>query len=208
MASLLLGSKTLCSVAIFTLLVAVPLESRAQPKFSFGEEKWAFWINAYNACTMKIIVDHYPLQSITNIKPWKKKLCRVGRKDYSLDHIEHDILRHKLQESKIHFAINCAAKSCPIIRGEAYTALKLKAQLEDQLKVFLSDSSKNNFYWDGKVLYLSKIFDWYRKDFERERGSVLNYLSPYFTAEQREWIQKGEVTIKYMDYEWDLNAKE
>jgi len=178
------------------------------------EQQVAFWINAYNAYTLKLIVDNYPIKSIKDLSflgtliinsPWKKRFCAVGGKVYTLDEIEHDILRDKLQETSVHFAVVCASNSCPVLRNEAYSATKVKAQLKNQTEAFLSDSLKNQFKWEGKTLYLSRIFDWYRSDFDQKYGSVTKFLSEYFTGEQKEWLAKGDVKIEYLDYDWSLN---
>ncbi len=180
------------------------------------EEKIAFWINAYNAYTLKLVVDNYPIKSITDLSalgylslpfdsPWKRKFCKVGGKTYSLDEIEHDILRGKFGEEQIHFAVNCASESCPVLRSEAYTGAKLGAQLREQAEAFLRDSTRNHIKLEGNTLYLSKIFEWYRSDFESKKGSLLKYIAQFFSGEERERLEKGNITIKFLDYNWNLN---
>ncbi|RFM25379.1 MAG: DUF547 domain-containing protein [Candidatus Thermochlorobacter aerophilum] len=180
------------------------------------EEKIAFWINAYNAYTLKLVVDNYPIKSITDLSalgylslpfdsPWKRKFCKVGGKTYSLDEIEHDILRGKFGEEQIHFAVNCASESCPVLRSEAYTGAKLGAQLREQAEAFLRDSTRNHIKLEGNTLYLSKIFEWYRSDFESKKGSLLKYIAQFFSGEERERLESGNITIKFLDYNWNLN---
>lgn len=182
------------------------------------EEKIAFWINAYNAYTLKLIVDHYPLRSITDLSflghltlpidsPWKRKFCKVGGKVYSLDDIEHTILRGQFGEEKIHFAVNCASASCPVLRSEAYTGEKLAEQLREQAERFLRDGVRNQFRLEENTLYLSKVFDWYREDFEKKKSSLLEYLAPYFSGEERRRLESGSITIKFLDYNWELNEQ-
>ncbi|ACF14533.1 protein of unknown function DUF547 [Chloroherpeton thalassium ATCC 35110] len=190
------------------------LEQADLSVFQSREEKVAFWINAYNAYTLKLILDNYPIKSIKDLSflgtliinsPWKKRFCAVAGNVYTLDEIEHDILRGELQETGVHFAVVCASNSCPILRDEAYSAKKLKEQLTSQTEAFLSDTLKNQFKWEGKTLYLSKIFDWYKSDFEKQYGSVTGFLAQYFTGEQKEWLAKGDVKIEYLEYDWRLN---
>ncbi len=180
------------------------------------EEKIAFWINAYNAYTLKLVVDNYPIKSITDLSvlgylslpfdsPWKRKFCKVGGKTYSLDEIEHDILRGKFGEEQIHFAVNCASESCPVLRSEAYTGAKLGTQLREQAEAFLRDSTRNHIKLEGNTLYLSKIFEWYRSDFESKKGSLLKYIAQFLSGEERERLEKGNITIKFLDYNWNLN---
>jgi hypothetical protein len=180
------------------------------------EEKIAFWINAYNAYTLKLVVDNYPIKSIKELSalgylslpfdsPWKRKFCKVGGKSYSLDEIEHDILRGKFGEEQIHFAVNCASESCPVLRSEAYTGAKLGAQLREQAEAFLRDSTRNHIKLEGNTLYLSKIFEWYRSDFESKKGSLLKYIAQFFSGEERERLESGNITIKFLDYNWNLN---
>lgn len=174
----------------------------------------AFWVNAYNAYTLKLIIDNYPLRSIKDLSflgtgfinsPWKKKFCRVGGVLYSLDEIEHDILRGRLGETEVHFALVCASASCPVLRSEAYTAPDLRTQLKAQAESFLTDGIHNKLFWEGDTLKLSQIFQWYKKDFEREAGSVEKYLARYFTGEQKAKLESGAVKIEYLDYDWSLN---
>jgi Protein of unknown function, DUF547 len=160
-------------------------------------DKLAFWINAYNALTIDLILRNYPINSIKDIKdPWDQRLWQFGDKWYNLNDIEHQILR-KMNEPRIHFAIVCASESCPKLQNEAFTASKLEEQLTNATKEFLSDTSKNEI--DQNDLRLSKIFKWFKKDFE-QNGSLIDFLNLY-----------SEVTISqnakknYKDYNWDLN---
>ncbi|MDX2128746.1 MAG: DUF547 domain-containing protein [Chloroherpetonaceae bacterium] len=193
------------------------LEKADLTQLKTREEKIAFWINAYNAYTLKLILDNYPVKSIRDVTflgntifgfvsgPWKKEFCKVGGKVYSLDYIEHEILRKELGEEKIHFAVNCASESCPILRPEAYRGERLKEQLNDQLQIFLSDTLKNQFKFEENTLYLSPIFDWYANDFKKNGKALLDYLKPYLTQSQQKILESGTVEIKFMDYDWSLN---
>jgi hypothetical protein len=182
------------------------------------EEKIAFWINAYNAFTLKLIVDNYPVKSITEISalgkltafvgdsPWKKEFFTINGRKMSLDKIEHEILRATFKEDRIHFAVNCASSSCPILRPEAYTAEKLGEQLNEQAKQFLKDTLRNRIDIKTKTIYLSKIFDWYKDDFIKSAGTLEQYLSQFIDDETiKHMLLNKEFKIEYMDYDWSLN---
>lgn len=163
------------------------------------EEKLAYWINAYNAFTVKLIVDHYPVKSITDLhqgKPWDVKWIKLGKKTYSLNQIENEIIRPQFKEPRIHFAVNCAAKSCPPLLNEAYTADKLDGQLEKQSKAFINNSAYNRI--QAKSVQVSKIFEWYADDF----GQLIAFLNKY--SETR--IQ-GNAKVGFEEYDWALNEQ-
>jgi Protein of unknown function, DUF547 len=160
-------------------------------------EKMAYWINVYNAFTIKLILDNYPLKSITNLeggKPWDKKWIKIGDKTYSLNQVENDILRPQFKEPAIHFAVNCAAKSCPPLLNQAWTADNLKTNFKKQASAFINNTSYNQI--SANKAKVSKIFDWYKVDF----GNLIDYLNIYATTQ----LQKG-AAIEYMEYDWSLN---
>lgn len=157
----------------------------------------AFYINLYNAATVKLIVENYPLNSIGDLKnPWKKKWINQNGKILSLSEIEHSILRN-MGEPRIHFAINCASISCPKLLNEAFEEATLEKQLDKAAKDFIKDSSKNIISKDE--IRLSKIFDWYKKDFETD-GSLIDYLNTYLESPINQDVKKG-----YLKYNWNLN---
>ncbi|WP_397364660.1 DUF547 domain-containing protein [Olleya sp. R77988] len=161
------------------------------------EQKLAFWINAYNAFTVDLILRNYPVKSIKDIKdPWKQRLWKLGDKWYNLDEIEHQILR-KMDEPRIHFAIVCASYSCPKLQNTAFTAENLEAQLTNATKAFLNDPKHNQI--EEAHLKLSKIFKWFAKDF-KQNGSIVSFISKYNTSKISE-----DAKISYKDYNWDLN---
>ena len=170
------------------------------------EECLAYWINAYNAFTVKLILDHYPLESIKDIagnipmvnSPWDLKFFQIGGIDFDLNTIEHEILRKQFDEPRIHFAINCASFSCPKLKGEAYVGSKIEAQLEAQAIDFINDPSRNRI--TAAHLELSKIFDWFKSDFTKTQ-SLLEYLRQY---SKTSFPENAKVT--YLDYNWQLNA--
>ncbi|SEA67813.1 Protein of unknown function, DUF547 [Flavobacterium gillisiae] len=157
----------------------------------------AYWINAYNAYTVKLILDNYPTKSIKDINdPWGKKFFSLGNKKYSLEEIEHEILR-KMDEPRIHFAINCASFSCPNLLNEAYTAAKLDQQLAAVSKSFINDKTKNTI--TANKIEISKIFDWFAGDF-KSKGSVIDFLNQYSTVKI-----SSKAKVNYKDYNWSLN---
>ena len=161
------------------------------------EEKLVYWVNTYNALTIDLILRHYPLKSIKDIKdPWKQRYWKLGNKWYNLDEIEHQILR-KMDEPRIHFAIVCASFSCPKLLNEAYIASKLETQLTEATKGFLSDGDRNII--SEKRIQLSKIFKWFAKDFKQD-GSLIDFLNQYSEVEISASAKKS-----YLDYNWYLN---
>ena len=161
------------------------------------EEKLAFWINAYNAMTVDLILRHYPIKSIKDIKnPWEQRFWKFGNTWFSLNDIEHTILR-KMNEPRIHFAIVCASNSCPKLQNTAYTDKKLDDHLTRVTKEFLADKSKNEL--TDNNLKLSKIFKWFKQDFENE-GSLIDFLNRYSDI-----IILKDAKKSFKDYNWNLN---
>ena len=163
------------------------------------EEQLAYYINLYNAGTVHLILEHYPLKSIKDLfRPWGKDCVRIGNDMYSLGEVEHDMLR-KMGEPRIHFAINCASYSCPKLLNEAYNASKMEEQLERATSHFINDPSKNKISQDD--VELSKIFKWYRDDFTKEK-SLIDYLNTYADSKISQ-----DSDIDYLTYDWGLNEK-
>lgn len=170
------------------------------------DEQKAYWLNAYNAFTIELILQHYPLKSIKNINtiniplvhtPWQIKFFKLGGKDFNLDMIEHEILRKQFADPRIHCCLVCASRSCPTLRNEAYTAAQLDAQMDDQAQRFVNDTSKNKLM--GNKAQLSKIFDWYAGDFAQQ-GGVVAFINRYADSKL---LPKAK--LSYMDYDWLLN---
>ncbi len=162
-------------------------------------QKLTYWINAYNIYTIKLIVDNYPTTSITAItaKPWHKSFIKLNGKTYSLNQIENDIIRKQFNDARVHFALNCASKSCPILLNKAYLPGTVYAQMTTQTKRFLNDTSKNTF--GAKEAKISKIFEWYAEDFTKGGSTVIDFINKYRTE------QLTNQKILYSDYSWDLN---
>jgi hypothetical protein len=160
-------------------------------------EQLAFWINAYNAFTIRLILDNYPVKSILDIengKPWDKKWIQIGEQSYSLNQIENDIIRPEFKEPRIHFAINCAAVSCPQLGNQAFTTKNINQLLEKQTRVFINHSAFNQVSKD--TLVLSQIFEWYGSDFP----DLISFLNRYVGDQIRR-----DAKISFNDYNWDLN---
>jgi hypothetical protein len=161
------------------------------------KEKLAYWINAYNAFTLKLVVDNYPTKSIMNFdggKTWDVKRIQLGDKKYSLNNIENDIIRPQFKDPRIHFALNCAAKSCPPLWNRAYTAENLNATLEARTKAFINDPNFNTI--SASKASVSKIFEWYAADF----GDLKKYLNKYAATQL-----KPSTTVTFNEYDWGLN---
>jgi hypothetical protein len=195
------------------------------------DEKIAFWINAYNALTLRAIVDHYPIESsvlrsvvypensIRQIPGvWKKLRFRVMGDERTLDEIEHETLRVEFDEPRIHMALVCAAKGCPPLRWEPYTGEKLDGQLEDQIVRFLGHREKFRLDREAGRVGLSPIFKWFGDDFVsvygpdrgfegREPGqrAVLHFIALHLEGPDKEFLEQGDYEIDYLDYDWSLN---
>ena len=162
-------------------------------------EKLAYYINLYNAATVKLILDNYPTNSIKDIKkPWGKDIVTIGDAMVSLGYIEHKVLR-KMNEPRIHFAINCASYSCPKLVNKAFTAAGMEQQLEAATKDFVNDTTRNQF--SPEEAKLSEIFKWYKGDFTVE-GSLKEYINNYLATPMT-----ASTKIKYLKYNWNLNEK-
>lgn len=161
-------------------------------------QKLAYWINAYNAFTVKLIIDNYPVASIRDIqRPWARKFIEIGDQKYSLNQIEHDIIRPAFQEPRIHFALVCAAKSCPKLLNTAYRWEKLDQQLDDQTHYFLNESGKNQL--SENYIQISKLFSWYGQDFEKQ-GSIIDFLNRHTNIKI-----DPRAKVEYLPYDWSLN---
>mgnify|MGYP003624865713 CR=1 FL=1 len=161
------------------------------------KDKLAYYINIYNAATVQLILDNYPIKSIKDIKnPWDKEWIKIGVETFSLNQIEHKILR-KMNEPRIHFAINCASYSCPKLSNEAYISENIEKQLQKATFDFINDSKKNKL--SENSLQLSAIFKWYKGDFTKNK-SLIDYIKPFTKVNIN-----SKAKINYLDYDWSLN---
>jgi hypothetical protein len=178
-------------------------------------EKLAFWINAYNAYTVQLVLDSWPLKSIRDIgllpgAPFRRHfipLQRLRGAWLSLNDIEHGILRKEFREPRIHFAIVCASKSCPELRNEAYRGHDLDRQLDEAARRFLSDPRKNRFAPSEGKVYLSRIFQWFQADFVAAAPTVLAYVAKFAAPEMGEFLRAGRAEVEYLDYDWSINGR-
>ena len=172
----------------------------------------AFWINAYNAVTVRGILREYPTTSIRNhtakvfgYNIWKDLLLTVGSRAYSLDQMEHEVLR-KLGEPRIHFAIVCASRSCPRLLNEAYTAEKLNEQLTTNTRAFLANPGNFQFAPGQRQMHLSSILKWFGEDFGNGQAAQLRTIAPYLpTRQAHDAALANSVSVSYLDYDWGLN---
>ena len=171
-------------------------------------EQYAYYINAYNAWTIKLILSGYPgVKSIKDFgtvfkSPWQKEWVRVNGEVVTLDHVEHDILRPRYKDPRVHFAINCSAASCPPLRPEPFLADTLDQQLDDSTRSFVNDA--NSYRLEGNTLYVSRIFKWFSEDFNED---ALGFYLQYAEGDLKENLtrKKDRIQVKYMHYDWSLN---
>jgi hypothetical protein len=171
-------------------------------------EQFAFYVNAYNAWTIKLILSGYPgVSSIKDLgslieSPWKKKIVRIDGGIMSLDYVEHEILRPRYKDPRVHFAINCAAKSCPPLQPEPFSGNILDRQLDDSTRSFINDPK--SYRLEGNELYVSRIFKWFSEDFNED---VFGFFLKYANGNLRKELEaKSErTTVKYLQYDWSLN---
>jgi hypothetical protein len=168
----------------------------------------AFWINLYNAATLDLVLEDYPVKTIKELgggasTPWQRNITASGGHALTLDQIENEIIRPRFHEPRVHFALNCAAKSCPPLRAGVYVADSLETQLDRQTRAFLAH---NVAVGDGSSpkVHISKIFDWYAKDFGASDSAVAHWLRPYVPA-LAALPEDGKVEFKYDTYDWALN---
>ena len=188
--------------------LAVLEKAHPNDKYWSRDEQMAYWINAYNAYTVQLIVRNYPVKSIKDIKNgipfvntvWDIKFIKIEGYKYDLNNIEHNILRPVFKDARVHAAVNCASYSCPALRAEAYTAKSLNAQLDDNMKRFIHDPLRNKIT-PGKA-EVSEIFKWFKGDFERDGGTVRGFINKYL-----EQPIGDKTDLNYIDYDWSLNEQ-
>ena len=184
--------------------------SRIDPQALSRDDRFAFYINAYNAWTIKLILSAYP--DITSIKelgnffkgPWKKEIVTINGQTLTLDNIEHDILRPTFRDPRVHFAINCASKSCPPLASEPYDGQRLNQQLEDATLAFINNR-RENYFKDG-TLYVSMLFKWFPEDFNHD---IVGFFCRYARDDLKRGLAayRGTIAVKFLDYDWRLNGR-
>jgi len=177
----------------------------------------AFLTNAYNAFTIKLILSRYP--DLTSIKElggffssaWEQKFFTLFGEEHHLDFIEHELIRPRYQDPRIHFALNCSARSCPPLLEQAFTEDNLEQLFEQNINRFLRNRKQNVYDSGSRTLFISKLFDWYGEDFEVEPyGSVTGFLQRHAAAlgdneSMQRRLQQGRLRFGYMPYDWSLN---
>lgn len=174
----------------------------------------AYYINVYNAVTLKAVADAWPVASIRDIggkgsgNVWKQPLVRLRSDTMSLDELENVVLR-RLGDPRIHFAVVCAAKGCPTLRNEAYESHNIDGLLDEQTTAFLASPTWNVFDATKKVVRISRIFEWYRKDFADSDKAMLRFLARYGPRAAADDIRMhlDAYRIEYLDYDWRVNAQ-
>ena len=196
---------------------------KTDPDAMATKEKLALYINAYNAFTLKLVVDHYPVESIrkipgvsgiTSLGQWTEKMWNLNGEKVSLNGIENDLVR-PMGDPRIHFALVCASIGCPPLAQRAYTALNLDAMLDEQAHRFnqspvgLQTGEEKSLFRDQHVLRLSSIYKWYKQDFLTVAEDLPAYVLPFTNARSRAFIEKNRenLKIKFMKYDWNLNAQ-
>ena len=187
------------------------------------EARLAFWINAYNACALRLVIDHYPIKkrgfptsvalslqgvpgnSIRQIpNTWDRVFCPVAGEGRSLDEIEHEIIR-PMGGPRIHFAVNCASRSCPVLAERAYTATALDAQLDEAVRRFVTDERQLRLERGTRPrLVVNPVLDWYAADFGGRDG-VVEFLLPYLPLEDARYLREHDVDLEFSPYDWTLN---
>ncbi len=182
-------------------------------------EQLATWINLYNALTISKVLNKYPIRSIQpkilGIPNWIAFLVFFLRPAYrlngtaiSLNHIEHQILRQRFQDPRIHFALVCASLGCPLLRQEAYNPQRIYDQLEDDAHRFITNPDKVRYDTSTNTLYCSKIFKWYRDDFLAIAPSIQEYIASYLAPPSSASPPDTNTPIRYLPYDWNLNQQE
>jgi hypothetical protein len=180
---------------------------KAPQRFVSREEELAYWINAYNALAIKGILDGRSPGSFTGrIGFFKSAKYKVGGMTIDLYNLEHDVII-PLGEPRVHFSINCASASCPVLDSRAYSSASLDQQLEQNARAFINDTTRNRFDRAARIAWLSKIFDWFERDFTKAAGSVPQYIARYVAdPELARELSGGEYKIRYLEYDWRLNG--
>ncbi len=178
------------------------------------EQAMAFWINAYNAATLRLILDNGPLASIRDIEePWDRPTFSLAGQQVTLNHIEHEILRKQYPDARLHMVLVCAARSCPDLRSSAYVAGKLEEQMDTASREFVGDGERNRFDAGARALHVSRIFEWYGGDFvsqyaERggggdEAAGIRGFFASHLANDA---VASPDVTVHWLEYDWALNG--
>ena len=181
----------------------------ADPEELSYNERLTFWINAYNAFVIKGVINHYPITSVRKVKLFNGFFFRlkfqVAGKMYTLNQIEHDIIRTEFVDPRVHFVLVCASSSCPSLGNRAFSADTIEEHLETAAFSFIQDPEKVRIDRAERTVYLSKIFKWYDDDFTEGYDGVADFLADYPPPEDAEFLESTDVKLRYLDYDWTLN---
>jgi hypothetical protein len=182
------------------------------------DERFVFWVNAYNAFTIQRVVDNYPIESIRDIgtdkeSVWDQSFIPLGRlrpalerTKLSLNDIEHKILRPEFKDARVHAAVNCASRGCPPLAAQALKPERLGEQLDDLVRAWLADPGRNRYQRDRGRVEVSRVFEWFVEDFAGQQGGLRGFLARYAPAAEARWIAKAdELKIDFLEYDWRLN---
>ena len=215
---------------LISLVEGVATQAPAEYESWNESNKLAFWLNTYNVLTLKLIVDHYPIQPATGRQKypansiqqipnaWTGVRFNVMGKEMTLDEIEHKIIRAQFKEPRVHFALVCAAMSCPPLRREEYLGPVLNEQLDDQARRFFADLRNLHVDREKNEVWVSRIIQWFADDFApdaaqkdprdvAERKAVLAAVTPFVDAETKAYLETATYTLHFFEYDWTLNEQ-
>jgi hypothetical protein len=181
----------------------------ADPEELPYNERLTFWINTYNALVIKGVVNHYPITSVRKVKLFNGFFSRlkfqVANKMYTLNQIEHDIIRIEFVEPRVHFVLVCASSSCPPLWNRAFSAETIEERLETATFNFIRNPEQVRIDRPKRHVYVSKIFKWYDDDFTEGYDGVTDFLTDYLPPEDVEFLESTDVKLRHLDYDWTLN---
>lgn len=167
-----------------------------------------FWVNLYNAMAIQGVIENMPVKKVIDVPGFfDKRTHTVAGHEWTLNHIEKEIIFKKFREPRLHFVLVCAALSCPPLQSEIYTAANFDKKLDAVARIFINNPKKNYLDRKNKIMYLSQIFNWYQKDFVPESQSILKFVKPYLSKDDQAFLEANRVEVKYLDYDWRLNSQ-
>jgi len=184
------------------------LQSLAEVRgFATRDDELAFWLNAYNTCVIKAVLERYPdIKSVMDIDDFfTATRWRLAGKTYSLDELEKEIIRPEFKDPRVHFILVCASQSCPPLQREAMDPSRLDSQLDAATRAALNDVKYVKVDPEAKTLTVTRIMSWYQQDFIDDAGSVQSYVAKYSAEPRKSQLKQGEYALEFMEYDWSLN---
>lgn len=192
--------------------------AEANPEALTSDEELAFWINAYNALALDLIIEHYPVESIweptpgetmetTEENPFEIPVGTVAGKSYTLDEVEHNEIDDTFDDPRFHFAIVCAAMSCPPLRMEAYTGQQIDDQLHDQAVQFIREHPDNRLEPTDGTVHVSTVFEWFKHDFGGDEAGIQRYIASYVDGDLQQRLEQAAFDVAFTEYDWTLNSQ-